>query len=382
MATLAIAAVLAGTLDRTTEEVVVSSLATENVDQPVGASPQASATAAAPPLNSRVRCDGKLDPTEWAHCRVGTWVELVRLDGHADPDVLLVDGAVHLYATNTLAVGNVVHTTIDDRGTFTSDAMPTLPGWTMPGWLWAPEVVAQDDSYAMYFTSREIGSGAQCLGVAFASDPSGPFIDDRDEPLLCQRDLGGSIDASVHQSNGQRYLVWKNDGNSLGLRSSIWLQPLSGDGRSLLGNPVRILDATFEWEGGIVEAPEMLKFNNEWLLLYSANRFDSAAYTTGLARCNGPTGPCRSTGEPWSDDDDPLLGLGGMSSAVLADSQSRLVAYHGWPDDAIGGRDTRVAVVALVPSTGDKSPWADLRSVDAKSVETGPISTRETADFY
>ena len=362
--TVAIVATWLAVFDRTTEEVEVSSAATEVVDQPVGAFASVLPTATVSPVEPRARCDGELDPIAQEHCRVVSWVELARFDGHADPDVLVVDGTVHLYATNTLAVGNVVHTTIDDRGTFTSDAMPTLPGWMTPGWLWAPEVVARDDGYAMYFTSREGTSGVQCLGVAFAADPSGPFIDDRDEPLLCQRDLGGSIDASVHASDGRRYLVWKNDGNRLGIRSSIWLQRLSSDGRSLLGDPVRILDATVEWEGGIVEAPEMLEIGDEWLLLYSADRFDSAAYTTGLARCDGPLGPCRSTGEPWVDDDDLLLGLGGMSTAVLADSQSRVVAYHGWPDDAIGGRDTRVAVVALVPSTGEKSPWADFGSTD------------------
>ena len=105
-----------------------------------------SPTATVSPSSQELNCDGELDPIAQEHCRVVSWVELARFDGHADPDVLVVDGTVHLYATNTLAVGNVVHTTIDDRGTFTSGAMPTLPGWTTPGGCehrrWSPEMTA------------------------------------------------------------------------------------------------------------------------------------------------------------------------------------------------------------------------------------------------
>ncbi len=48
----------------------------------------------------------------------------------------------------------------------------------------------------MYYTVREAASQQQCISRAVAAAPAGPFLDDSSGPLVCQRDLGGSIDPS------------------------------------------------------------------------------------------------------------------------------------------------------------------------------------------
>ena len=45
-------------------------------------------------------------------------------------------------------------------------------------------------------TARDIASDKQCIGVAAAPAPEGPFDADDAAPLVCEADIGGSIDAS------------------------------------------------------------------------------------------------------------------------------------------------------------------------------------------
>jgi len=87
------------------------------------------------------------------------------------------------------------------------DALPDLPDWAAPGFTWAPEVMRIGGRYVMYFTVRERASDLQCVGAATAADPLGPFVPAGDGPLVCQRELGGSIDPSpFRDADGSLYL--------------------------------------------------------------------------------------------------------------------------------------------------------------------------------
>ena len=67
---------------------------------------------------------------------------------------------------------------------------------------------------------------------AVAANPKGPFVDSRTEPLVCQTDQGGTIDASpFRDADGKLYLYYKSDGNAVGKRTIIWGQRLSDDGQ-------------------------------------------------------------------------------------------------------------------------------------------------------
>ena len=56
---------------------------------------------------------------------------------------------------------------------------------------------------------------------------TGPFRDSSAEPLVCQFDLGGTIDANpFRDSDGKLYLYYKSDGNRVGKKTTIWGQRL------------------------------------------------------------------------------------------------------------------------------------------------------------
>jgi beta-xylosidase len=179
------------------------------------------------------------------------------------------------------------------------DAMPQLPAWAREGWTWAPEVIRDGSHYLLYFTAREGRSGKQCVGVARASDPRGPFTSNATEPLVCQRELGGTIDPHVFRdADGSLFLYYKNDGNAIGRRTEIFAQRLAADGLSLAGDAVALLANDAAWEAHVIESPTMARHGDRYFLFFSANHFGweehqrLSPYAMGFASCTGPMGPC------------------------------------------------------------------------------------------
>lgn len=188
------------------------------------------------------------------------------------------------------------------------DALPTLGSWAKQGFTWAPEVIELGDKYLLYYTASDRKRNAQCIGVAESGDPLGPFVDRRAEPIVCQTDLGGSIDASpFRDADGKLYLYFKNDGNRVGKHSAIWGQPLAPDGLAVTGPPVELIHDDKAWEQRLVEAPTMVRSPIGYELFFSAAYFGwnddqrLSPYGMGYASCAGPLGPCRKS------PDNPML---------------------------------------------------------------------------
>ena len=103
-----------------------------------------------------------------------------------------------------------------------------LAPWVKEGRTWAPEVMQVGGRWLLYYTAHHAKRKVQCLGVAVADNPKGPFRDTSAEPLVCQYDQGGTIDANpFRDADGQLYLYYKSDGNAVGKTSFIWGQRLS-----------------------------------------------------------------------------------------------------------------------------------------------------------
>jgi glycosyl hydrolase family 43 len=186
------------------------------------------------------------------------------------------------------------------------DALPQLPAWAgedpKNSLSWAPAALQTPRGFVLYITLPDAKSGQQCIAAAASPVADGPYTGVGDGPLLCQHELGGSIDpALVRDHDGRLHLLWKNDGNSVGAASSLWEQELAADGLSVAGDAHRLLTASLPWQGGIVEEPAMIPATGGgWWLLYSGNFFDRPEYATGLAFCPTLQGPCReSTGGPF-----------------------------------------------------------------------------------
>src|SRR2546423_8625830 len=119
--------------------------------------------------------------------------------------------------------------------TILDDGLPRLPAWALPGSTWAPAVIWLGRVYVAYYTVRDAATWHQCISVAVALAPGGPFVDTSAAPLVCQHDRGGSIDPRPFvDRRGRPWLLWKSEGGGL-LPATLSSQPLTADGPALPG---------------------------------------------------------------------------------------------------------------------------------------------------
>ena len=162
----------------------------------------------------------------------GTSTGLVYPFDFPDPDVILVGQTYYAYATNSVA-GNIqiIDSTDLTHWTAVGNALPKLPAWATPNDTWAPAVAMIGGEFVLYYAVDVAGSRQECISVATASQPQGPFTDTSTAPLECQKALGGSIDpSSFIDTNGTPYLVWKSGGPG---SSKIWSEQLDSLGHGV-----------------------------------------------------------------------------------------------------------------------------------------------------
>ena len=221
------------------------------------------------------------------------------------------------------------------------DGMPVLAPWVKEGRTWAPEVMQVGVKWLLYYTAHHAKRKVQCVGVAVADNPKGPFRDTANEPLVCQYGEGGTIDANpFRDTDGQLYLYYKSDGNAVGKTSFIWGQRLSPDGMKVTGQPVALVKDDQPWEYKLVEAPAMVRAPTGYQMFYSAAYYGwdpkerLSRYATGYATCAGPLGPCTDAPE------NPILNsfnerqagcLSGPGHPAIFQAMGRhFIAFHAW----------------------------------------------------
>jgi arabinan endo-1,5-alpha-L-arabinosidase len=254
-----------------------------------------------------------------------------------DPDVLQVGTTWYAYATQKASPNsNVQVATSKDLKTWQlldTDPLPQLPAWATTGRTWAPDVSKAGNGYVMYFAAHSMDPDVQCIGVARATSPTGPFTSVGSEPLVCPAAQGGAIDpASFVDADGTRYVVWKNDGNCCGKDTWLQLQKTSPDGLKLTGPPVKLVKQDQSWEGDLVEAPTLVRHGSQYTLLYSANSYAGDKYVTGYATAGKLTGPYTKNPQPLlSTSTAGIIGPGGQD-VVQGPGGTDYLAVHGWDD--------------------------------------------------
>ena len=222
------------------------------------------------------------------------------------------------------------------------DALPKLGSWAKRGFTWAPEVLQLGDHYLLYYSASDRRKDAQCIGVAVAANPMGPFVDNNGDPIVCQSALGGSIDPDAFRdSDGKLYLYFKNDGNRVHARTSLWGQPVSPDGLSVVGAPTELLKDDQGWEERVVEAPSMVRSPAGYELFFSGGFFGwnpeeggLSPYAMGYASCAGPLGPCTASKDnpilhSFDDRDAGCLSGPGHQS-IFAVGARMFISFHAW----------------------------------------------------
>jgi beta-xylosidase len=170
----------------------------------------------------------------------------------------------------------------------TGAVLPHRPEWAT-GDFWAPEISEFHGKFCVYFVARQ-QNGRLSVAVATADKPGGPYTSHN--PMVAQED--GSIDpAPVVDTNGVRYLVWKEDGNSRNKPTPIWLQRLNDDGTQLIDEPHELIRNDTDWEGNLVEAPFILRRGDWFYLFYSGAGCCGTGcnYALGVARAHSLFGP-------------------------------------------------------------------------------------------
>ncbi|MGH3827693.1 MAG: glycoside hydrolase family 43 protein, partial [Pseudonocardiaceae bacterium] len=209
-----------------------------------------------------------------------------------DPTVLSVGGTYYAYSTASRYGGKTFHVPVRRSTRLTGDwgpardALPELPAWvdtTAPGEgsVWAPALTDRDDGYLLYFTARSASQRAQCIGVARAWAPQGPFHPIGSHPLVCQPGDSDDIDPTPFtDTDGRRYLLYSA---SRGGNATIWLQRLTPEGTDTISDRRAVIVSDRADEDHVVEAPAILRHGGKYVLFYSANLYHSGHYFINYA---------------------------------------------------------------------------------------------------
>ncbi|EOD20926.1 hypothetical protein EMIHUDRAFT_450854 [Emiliania huxleyi CCMP1516] len=196
----------------------------------------------------------------------------------------------------------------------------------------------------LFYTARR-RDGTLCIGVAASASnlPTGPFADALGQPLLCRPD--GAIDPHVfidrRGDDATPHLLWKDDSNARGARTTIFLQRLRADGLGLEGAPKPLLsNDPAGWEGPLVEAPWLVLDTSSaphyYFLFYSANAFNGPKYAVGVARATSLAGrPYVKRGAPIlrtsrNASASPFAGPGHCAVVGAPGAGKALLFYHVW----------------------------------------------------
>ena len=271
-----------------------------------------------------------------------------------DPDVILVGHTYYAYATNSVA-GNIQIIRVERPDPLDGGGQrPPEPSRLGHGrlHLGAGGGAAERATSSSTTRSTSRGTTDECISVATATQPQGPYIDKSAGPLECQKALGGSIDpSSFVDANGTPYLVWKSGGPG---SSAIWSQPLTAAGTAFVPgtNPTLLLTPGQSWESGTVEAPDLVAGAGRYFLFFSGNDWNTADYAVGAATCAGPLGPCTdSSTTPILASGDNMAGPGG-ESVFDNGAGAFFIAFHAWVPGSVGFPNSRELYIRSLTLSG------------------------------
>ncbi len=214
--------------------------------------------------------------------------------------------------------------------------------------FWAPQVFEYKGKFYMAYTANEQ------IAIAVADSPLGPFTQAKKSHLPA---AGKEIDPYVFiDSDGKKYLyhVRLTEGNRL------YVAELKDDFSEIKEETLtHCFHAEEAWENTqnvewtVSEGPSVLKFEDQYYFIYSANDFRNPDYAIGYAVSKTPLGPwVKNPQNPiFSRKDAQINGTGHGDYFVDAAGKLRYVLHTHASDTAVAPRKT--ALIELVLNPGE-----------------------------
>lgn len=264
------------------------------------------------------------------------YVNPVKPEDCPDPGVIRVDNVYYMACTG----GPFTIFRSRDLVRWFNTGAAIIPSgkapWSANGFRnWAPEIHKVGSRFVAYFTAVN-GGDKLAIGAAYADAPTGPYTVTA-APLV-DDPTPGVIDATYFRDDdGKHYLYWKRDGNQNGQATPMFVRELRDDGLGFAAGSTATQVLTNDrttWEGGVVEAPWLVKNGSFYYLFYSGNVYDQR-YRTGVARASSPRGPFTKLAGTLLTNNAKFVGPG-HGSVVTAHGESYFV-YHAWLNNGSGG---------------------------------------------
>ncbi|MFI3259977.1 MAG: glycoside hydrolase family 43 protein [Rikenellaceae bacterium] len=238
---------------------------------------------------------------------------------------------------------------------------------------WAPEVYERDGKFYLFYSADwKVNPTDEAenfrIGVAMSDSPAGPFKNISDRPLFDPN--YPIIDANVHfEDDGRCYLYYSRCcyKNSVESEISNWakaegkfdyieeswiygveIEPdfsgVIGEPVLLLRPPVKLSDKQSEWESRSVTSGEvnrrwtegsyLIKKDDVYYMMYSANYFGGEHYAVGYATSDSPLGIyTKSANNPILEKNTSkggiVTGTGHNSITTSKDGKQLFCVYHG-----------------------------------------------------
>jgi xylan 1,4-beta-xylosidase len=213
----------------------------------------------------------------------------------ADPTIFHENGVYHLYGTTTgdfpNGEGFQVYTSSDLKkwkgpvGAQNGLALKKGDAYGTKG-FWAPQVFKYNNKFHMIYTADEN------IAIASSDSPLGPFKNDSKTPMF---NSGNQIDPFFFvDQDGKKYLyhVRLTNGNR------IFVAELKDDWSGIKEETLKeCISGGLPWENTqnvswpVTEGPTVLKHNDLYYMIYSANDFRNPDYAVGYATAKSPFGP-------------------------------------------------------------------------------------------
>ena len=318
----------------------------------------------------------------------------------ADPFAWHSKNGLRYFLACTGGLLGLEHVSAIANGTFTTDG--TALGGDVPIWArsenrWAPENVelTAAGANAIFFSDNQPSDGRHRVGWAMSATDgaslAGRWTSFAREPLDLGESKGGEIDQHVFRDDdGESYLVWKTDDNSVGsLTTRIWAQrvQIAPKNVTLLGRRRELLDSSGLWwvvsfikGGSLIEGPEIVRRGRYYYLFFAAGRYCTYTYAEGVARATSIWGPYEklpvpllSTGITGYSAGGKLTGPG-HASFVTDAAGAHYAVYHA----SQGANCRRYAFVSRMRFSSEDWPYIEFdRSGDDQRLLGVPAPAEE-----